>query len=267
MLGRNRIWLVSVVVLVLAGVSGCGGGGTKPTDKTTAEKPAANVANTRVTADQFGLAFQKATGFRLEPAKTNLGDYVELMVPVNTAASAQYGDFSSVFVLGRGASVADVLLKKATKPDADGIYWDRVSDRFIARKRFGVNVVASWFGGKTKRTDSHWDVLVADVERALKAAQATGGAPTAPVTSPAQPQTTDTAPPPISAQDRADAVRLYIDDCARIQGSIKTRCADFARRTYGESSDADFCSALESLPIGGDAERQAVRDRLDAACP
>ena len=138
-------------------MAGCGGDSSdeqKPKPKPK-PKPAAS-------PQQFIDRFEPISGVRLEPADDSFGTRLE--APEEPDRFVRYGTYSLTWT--KDDRIRDIVLGRGVKPDADGIYWSKVSDSWSAAKPYGPRLVMEWVGERTKTTDPAWD----RIERAVRAA-------------------------------------------------------------------------------------------------
>jgi len=143
----RRIALLSLAVIALAALAGCG-----------AESDQSAVVT--LTPAQVNQTFKQATGRPLEPAPVSDPAWDQLGYGLDMPQSLvdRYGIFN-VYVgkPGQTASLASFFKDKATgKPLArgtDGVYWelDSQSKTWVAYKRYSGNVVLVWFGGSKEQ--------------------------------------------------------------------------------------------------------------------
>ena len=152
----RRIALLSLAVLVLALVAGCGAAGNQTQEQTLS--PA-----------QVRQSFKQATGRELEPTAVSDPAWDQLGYGLDMPQSLvdRYGIFN-VYVgkPGKSASLASFFKNKQTgKPlerSTDAIYWelDSQSKTWVAYKRYGGNVVLVWqSGSKEQAVDERFDRL------------------------------------------------------------------------------------------------------------
>lgn len=152
----RRIALLSLAVLALAGVAGCGAASDQPREVT-------------LTPAQVKQTFRQATGRPLEPAAVSDPAWEQLGYGLDMPQSLveRYGIFN-VYVgkPGKTASLAAFFKDKTTNRPlagaANGIYWelDSQSKTWVAYKRYRGNVVLVWFSGsKQQAADARFERL------------------------------------------------------------------------------------------------------------
>ena len=152
----RRIALLSLVLLALSVLAGCGAASDQTQEAT-------------LTPAQVRETFEQATGRPLEAAAVGdpAWDQLGYGLDMSQALVDRYGIFN-VYVgkPGKSASLASFFKDKDTdKPlarSADGIYWelDSQSKTWVANKRYGGNVVLVWFSGsKEQAADVRFDRL------------------------------------------------------------------------------------------------------------
>ena len=152
----RRIALLSLALLALSALAGCGAASDETQDAT-------------LTPAQVGQTFERATGRPLEPAAASDPAWNQLGYGLDMPQSLvdRYGIFN-VYVgkPGKTASLASFFKDKATgKPlerGADGVYWelDSQSKTWVAYKRYRGNVVLVWFSGlKEQAADERFERL------------------------------------------------------------------------------------------------------------
>jgi hypothetical protein len=144
----RRIALLSLALLVLTALAGCGAGNDRP-----------QVVS--LTPGQVKQQFQKATGRPLEPAAVSDPAWDQLGYGLDQPKKLvdRYGIFN-VYVgkQGKSAALSSLFKDKATdRPLArstGGIYWelDSQSKTWVAYKRYSGNVVLVWFSGAKEPT-------------------------------------------------------------------------------------------------------------------
>ena len=148
----RRVALLSLAVLALVALAGCG---------------ASDEQAQPVTPAQVSQKFEEATGRSLERAPVPDPAWDQLGYGLDQPPSLveRYGIFN-VYVgkPGKVDALASLLRNKATERPlaraADGIYWelDSQSGTWVAYKRYGGNVVLVWFSGsKQKVADERFD--------------------------------------------------------------------------------------------------------------
>jgi hypothetical protein len=89
------------------------------------------------------------------------------------AVLARYGTFHVSIAHDTDAIqtlLSDPTTQQPLQPDDDGVYWYRdpgipgIPAVWFALKRYG-NVIAAWMAGGEQRTDEHWDMVTAELER------------------------------------------------------------------------------------------------------
>jgi hypothetical protein len=143
----RRIALLSLALLVLSALSGCGAG----TDQSQVLS---------LTPGQVRQQFQKTTGKALQPAAVSDPAWDQLGYGLDQSEKLveRYGIFN-VYVgkPGKGAALSSLFKDKATgKPLArstGGLYWelDSQSRTWVAYKRYSGNVVLVWFSSSKKQ--------------------------------------------------------------------------------------------------------------------
>jgi hypothetical protein len=154
----RRIALLSLAVLALMAVAGCG---------SAAKDDQSQVVS--LSSAQVRQQFKTATGRPLEPAAVSDPSWNQLGYGLDQPRSLvdRYGIFN-VYVgkPGKGEALSSLLKDKATgKPlerGTRGVYWelDSQSSTWVAYKRYRGNVVLVWFSGsKDKVADARFDRL------------------------------------------------------------------------------------------------------------
>jgi hypothetical protein len=143
----RRIALLSLALLVVSALAGCGAGSDEP-----------HVVS--LTPGQVEQQFQKATGKPLQPAAVSDPAWDQLGYGLDQSRKLvdRYGIFN-VYVgkPGKGASLSQLLRDKATDEalarSNGGIYWelDSQSKTWVAYKRYSGNVVLVWFSGSKQQ--------------------------------------------------------------------------------------------------------------------
>jgi hypothetical protein len=143
----RRIALLSLALLVLSGLSGCGAG----TDQSQVVS---------LTAGQVRQQFQKTTGKALQPAAVSDPAWDQLGYGLDESEKLvnRYGIFN-VYVgkPGKSEALSSLFKDKATdRPLArstGGVYWelDSQSKTWVAYKRYSGNVVLVWFSGSKEQ--------------------------------------------------------------------------------------------------------------------
>jgi hypothetical protein len=152
----RRIALLSLAVLALAVLAGCGAASNQTQEQT-------------LTPAQVRQSFKQATGRELEPAAVSDPAWDQLGFGLDMPQSLveRYGIFN-VYVgkPGKTASLASFFKNKESgKPlerSVDAIYWelDSQSKTWVAYKRYGGNVVLVWQSGSTEQAaDERFDRL------------------------------------------------------------------------------------------------------------
>ncbi|QEC47339.1 hypothetical protein FSW04_06915 [Baekduia soli] len=161
-------------------------GATLPSPATATAEPAAGTTTTpraraasgTFTSEQVVAHFKRRTGAALTRSPTDPPQYTTLdLGDEPTAEVAEFGTFTIYVVKGSrpGREIAALLAaddnptaKVAVAPaDAHGISWEQLSFKalrsqapaFIARKRYGHNLLLTWVAGNERATDERWDKL------------------------------------------------------------------------------------------------------------
>ena len=146
---------LAATVLVLA-VAGCGGGGD---DRPKAYSTEAVIEH-----------FEDQTGDRPTP-KVNVPGRLALLTFEGARLTDKYG-FATIYVVPGddperqiGRLLTSNTFDEVEPAGADGIQWTRTCPPrmvhlpcfFLAKKRFGRNVLLEWVAGRTKTTDARFE--------------------------------------------------------------------------------------------------------------
>lgn len=125
-------------------------------------------ADTFVTVKQAQTRFKAASGgypLVRDPKASAVGRYVALDLGVETISKqVKFGRFVLFLVVQRAARaqvddlLADTHTGRLGRPDARGIHWERGltldgQAYWLAKKRYGANLVLWWYGPAVKKTD------------------------------------------------------------------------------------------------------------------
>jgi hypothetical protein len=123
-----------------------------------------------VTRAQLVNGFRAATGARLtvDPRATYTGHYTALALPQSIGNAGRYGHFTIWLVTSRQEEdvtglLADLHTGTLGAPGAASIYWEHAttmggSPYWLAKKRYGANVVLWWYGTE-RRVDARFKRL------------------------------------------------------------------------------------------------------------
>jgi hypothetical protein len=125
-------------------------------------------SDTFVTVKQAQKRFAAASGgypLVRNPAASAVGRYAALDLGVPTISKqVKFGQFTLFLVVKRDAQaevdglLADTHTGKLGRPDARGIHWEKGltldgQAYWLAKKRYGGNLVLWWYGPPVKKTD------------------------------------------------------------------------------------------------------------------
>ena len=149
----------ALLLLLAFFVAACGGNG----DSAPEPEPSG------ISAQQVSAQFEEEGARPLEQTEVSDDAWDQLGYGLNPTPSlvARFGTFT-VYVVepGNEEALRSLLSDKATgeplRPDARGIHWelDSQSRTWVAHKRYGPNVVLTWFSENTRKTiDARWERL------------------------------------------------------------------------------------------------------------